>query len=96
MISTKLMFFFKFLFCGFGGGCNPAALHPGCAPERKYWIHNVSRASAEEGEFRIQFGRLKNERQKFVKYFRMSIWKFEKLKQLLRTDKRRAHDRDVA
>jgi hypothetical protein len=34
---------------------------PGCVPEGKYWIHNVSRASEEEGEFHIQFGRLKNE-----------------------------------
>jgi hypothetical protein len=33
----------------------------------------MSLASEEEGEFHIQFGRLKNEMQKFFKYFRMSI-----------------------
>jgi hypothetical protein len=41
-------------------------------------------------------GRLKNEGQKFFKYFRMSISKFENLKQLLPTDKRMIHDGDVA
>jgi hypothetical protein len=56
----------KFLIWGFGGeGCSPATLRHDRARERKYWIHNVSRASEEEGEFRIQFGRLKNETQIF-------------------------------
>jgi hypothetical protein len=70
--------FFYFCFGDLGGG--DAARQPsplGCAPERKYWINNVSRAIEEEGEFHIQFGSLKNEGQQFFKYFRMSIWKFE-------------------
>jgi hypothetical protein len=54
--------------------------------KRKYWIHNVFRAREEEGEFHTLFGRLKDDRQKFFKYFRMSISKFEDLKQLLHTD----------
>jgi hypothetical protein len=54
--------------------------------KRKYWIHKVFRAREEEGEFHTLFGRLKNERQKFFKYFRMSFSKFENLKQLLHTD----------
>ena len=52
----------------------------------KYWIHDVFRAREEEGEFYILFGRPKDDRQKFFKYFRMSFSKFENLKQLLRTD----------
>jgi hypothetical protein len=56
----------------------------------------MSRASEEEGEFHIQFGRLKNDRQTFFKYFRISISKFENLKQLLPTDKRRTHEENVA
>ena len=44
------------------------------------------RARGEEGEFHTPFGRLKDERQKFFKYFRMSFSKFENLKQLLHTD----------
>jgi hypothetical protein len=73
MIPTKVFFLISAL--GVWGGCSPAAAPPpiGCARERKYWIHNVSRASEEEGEFHIQFGRLKNEVQKFFKYFRISI-----------------------
>jgi hypothetical protein len=56
----------------------------------------MSRASEEEGEFHIHVGRLKNDGQKFFKYFRMSISKFENLKQLLPTEKRRMHDGDIA
>ena len=54
--------------------------------KRKYWIHKVFRAREEEGEFHTLFGRLKDDRQKFFKYFRMSFSKFENLKQLLHTD----------
>jgi arginyl-tRNA--protein-N-Asp/Glu arginylyltransferase len=54
--------------------------------KRKYWIHSVFRAREEEGEFHTLFRRLKDDRQKFFKYFRMSISKFENLKQLLHTD----------
>jgi hypothetical protein len=54
--------------------------------KRKYWIHNVFRTREEEGEFRTLFRRLKDDRQKIFKYFRMSISKFENLKQLLHTD----------
>ena len=54
--------------------------------KRKYWIHKVFRAREEEGEFYTLFGRLKNDRQKFFKYFRMNFSKFENLKQLLHTD----------
>ena len=54
--------------------------------KRKYWIHKVFRAREEEGEFHTLFGRLKDDRQIFFKYFRMSFSKFENLKQLLRTD----------
>jgi hypothetical protein len=45
----------------------------GCAPERKYWINNVSRASEEAGEFRVQFGSLKMKGNIFFKYVGMSI-----------------------
>jgi hypothetical protein len=41
--------------------------------KRKYWIHKVFRAREEEGEFHTLFGRLKDERQQFFKYFRMSF-----------------------
>jgi len=54
--------------------------------KRKYRIHKVFRAREEEGEFHTLFGRLKDDRQKFFKYFRMSFLKFENLKQLLHTD----------
>jgi hypothetical protein len=96
MISTKPIFSISVL--GVWWGCSPAALPSplGCAPERKYWIHNVSRASEEEGELHIQFERLKNDGQKFFSYIRMSIYKFENLKQLLPTDKRRTRDGDLA
>jgi hypothetical protein len=40
--------------------------------KRKHWIHKVFREREEEGEFYTLFGRLKGERQKFFKYFRMS------------------------
>ena len=49
-------------------------------------IHRVFRAREEEGEFYSLFGRLKDDRQKFFQYFRMSFSKFENLKQLLHTD----------
>jgi hypothetical protein len=54
--------------------------------KRKYWIHKVFRAREEEGEFHTLFERLKDDRQKLFKYFRMSVSKFENLKQLLHTD----------
>jgi len=54
--------------------------------KRKYWIHKVFRAREEEGEFHTVFGRLKDNRQNFFKYFRMSFSKFENLKQLLHAD----------
>ena len=44
------------------------------------------RAREEEGEFHILFGHLKDDRQKFFKYFRMGFSKCEILKQLLHTD----------
>ena len=53
--------------------------------KRKYWIHKAFRASEEEGEFHTLFGRLKDDRQNFFKYFRMLFSKFENLKQLLHT-----------
>jgi hypothetical protein len=52
---------------------------------RKYWIHKVFRAREEEGEFHTLFGRLKDDRQKCFKYFRMSVSKSESFKQLLHT-----------
>jgi hypothetical protein len=52
---------------------------------RKYWIHKVFRTREEEGEFHTLFGRLKDDGQKFFKYFRMSFSKFENLKLLLQT-----------
>jgi len=45
--------------------------------KRKYWIHRVFRAREEEGEFHTLFGRLKDDRQNFFKYFRMSFSKLE-------------------
>jgi hypothetical protein len=51
----------------------------------KYLIHKVFRSTEEEGEFHTLFGGLKNERQNFFKYFRMSFSKFENLNQLLHT-----------
>ena len=61
----------------------------------KYWIHKVFRAREEEGEFHTLFGRLKDDRQKFVKYFRMSVSKFENLC-CTQTLKRTIHDKDGA
>jgi hypothetical protein len=40
----------------------------------------------KEGEFHSLFGRLKDGRQKFFKYFRMSFPKFENLKLFLHTE----------
>jgi len=37
--------------------------------KRKYWIHKVFRAREKEGEFHTVFGRLKDDRQQFFKYF---------------------------
>jgi hypothetical protein len=54
--------------------------------KRKCWIHKVFRAKEEKGEFHTLFGRLKDDRQNFFKYFKMSFSKFENLKQLLHTD----------
>jgi hypothetical protein len=54
--------------------------------KRKYWVNNVFRARGEEGEFQTLFGRLKDDRQKFFKHFRLGISKFENLKHLLQTD----------
>jgi hypothetical protein len=53
--------------------------------KRKLWVHQVFRAREEEGEFHTLFGRLKDDRQKLYKYFRMSVSKFENLKELLHT-----------
>jgi hypothetical protein len=53
--------------------------------KRKLWVHKVFRAREEEGEFHTLFGRLKDDRQKFYKHFRMSVSKFDNLKQLLHT-----------
>ena len=52
---------------------------------RKYWIHNVFWATEEEGEF----GLLKGNRQKFCKYFRMCISKYENFKDVLPTHNRK-------
>ena len=45
----------------------------------KYWIHNVFWAKEEEGEFHTLFESFEETRQKFFKYFRMGVSKFEKL-----------------
>jgi hypothetical protein len=50
--------------------------------KRKLWVHKVFRAREEEGEFHTLFGRLKDDRQKCYKYFRMSVSKFEALMSL--------------
>jgi IS1 family transposase len=54
--------------------------------KRKYWIHNVFRARGGEKEFHTLFRRLKDDRQKFFKCFKMSISTFKNLKELLPTD----------
>jgi hypothetical protein len=48
----------------------------------KLWVHKVFRAREEEGEFHTLLGRLNDDRQKFYKYFRMSVSKFEALMSL--------------
>ena len=53
--------------------------------KRKYWIRKVFRVREEEGEFYTLFGSLKDNGQKFFKYFRMGSSKRENLKQLLHT-----------
>ena len=55
--------------------------------KRKYWIHNVFRATEEEWEFHTVFGHLKGDRQKFFRYFRFS--KLENFKVLLSTDNKK-------
>jgi hypothetical protein len=63
---------------------------------RKLWVHKVFRAREEEGEFHT-FGRLKDDRQKFYKYFRMSVSKFETLNSCsTQSLKRRTQDGDGA
>jgi len=52
--------------------------------KRKYWIHNVFRVRQED--FTLLFGRLKDDWQKFFKYFRMNFSKFENLNQVSHTD----------
>jgi hypothetical protein len=61
--------------------------------KRKYWIHNVFRAREEEREFHTLFGHLKDDRQTFFKYFKMSISKFENLTQLLPADNQKKNTR---
>jgi hypothetical protein len=56
------------------------------ARKTKYWIHNVFRATKEEGKFHALFGRLKDNGKRVLKYLIMSILKFEKMKQLLHTE----------
>ena len=53
--------------------------------KRKYWIHKVFEQEKRKENFTL-FGRLKDDRQKLFKHFRMSFSKFENLKQLLHTD----------
>jgi hypothetical protein len=69
----------------------------GTARQRRgmaYWIHEVFRAREEE-EFHTLFGRLKEDRQKPFKYFRMRFSKFENFKSYCtQTLKRRMHDED--
>jgi hypothetical protein len=60
--------------------------------KRKYWTHKVFRAR-EDGEFHTLFGRLKDDRQKFFKYFRRIFSKFENLKQLLDRDSEKKNTR---
>ena len=52
-------------------------------------MHNMFWAKEEEGEFYSMFGRLKDNMQKFFKYFRMGVSKFENFKVLLPTDIRK-------
>jgi len=54
--------------------------------KRKYWIHKLFRATEEEGTFQTLLRRLKDDKQTFFKYFRMSFSKFKNLEQLLHTD----------
>jgi hypothetical protein len=44
--------------------------------KRKYFIHNVFWAKEEDREFHTLFGRLKYNRQKLFKYFKIGILKF--------------------
>jgi len=45
--------------------------------KRKYWIHKVFRAREDLEEFQTLFGRLNDDRQQLLKYFRMSYLKLE-------------------
>lgn len=54
--------------------------------KRRYWVHNLWKAREEEGEFHTIFSRLKDDQEKFIKYFRMSIPKFLNLLEILGTD----------
>jgi len=53
----------------------------------------VFRAREEEEEFHTLFERLKDAKQNFFKYFRMSISKSENLKHLLPTDNHKTNAR---
>jgi hypothetical protein len=59
--------------------------------KQKVWVCKVFRAREEEGEFHTLFGRLKDDGQKFYKYFRMGISKFEALMSLHQNNKLLVH-----
>ena len=50
------------------------------ASETKVLLHNVFAAKEEDAEFHTLFGRLKDNRQKWFKYFKMGTSKFENFK----------------
>ncbi|XP_068084402.1 putative nuclease HARBI1 [Anabrus simplex] len=52
--------------------------------KKRYWVHKLFTTRDEEGEFHTIFGRLRNDQEKFVKYFRMSYSKFDNLLQQLK------------
>jgi hypothetical protein len=54
-----------------------------CEKKRKYWVHQLWRATDEEGEFHTIHSRLKSDQDKFFMYFRMSVWKYENLFKIL-------------
>lgn len=51
---------------------------------RQYWVHDLYLSRQKEGEFHTIFRRLKDDPENFLKYFRMSLNKFEDLLNLLR------------
>lgn len=53
---------------------------------KRFWIHDLYLVREEEGEFHTIFNRLKNDSEKFIKYFRMSVAKFEVLLTLVKGD----------